>query len=322
MNIIQKKVDAKKLNGSLPKLVVILGPTAAGKSELAYRLSLDYGFEIISADSLLVYKYLNIGTAKPDKYILKKIPHHLIDIIDPSEEYNVGKFNEMTNRIINRLHSASKKILVVGGTYLYIKILTEGLIENIQTDKEFRKLLKEERRLYGNHYIYEKLKMIDPVSADKINSNDYVRMERALEVYHLTGFKLSDLQKNHGFRERRYEVLKLGLHVDKLHLDKFIEARTNNMLDRGLVSEVEDLLDKGYSKDIKPLKSIGYKEVLEYLSGEIDIENMKRLIIKNTKRLAKKQMTWLKRDKEIKWFNYPYIYHDVKMEIDHFYNIQ
>jgi tRNA dimethylallyltransferase len=308
------------MNKLLQKIVVLLGPTAVGKSDLACRLSLDYGFEIISADSLLVYKYLDIGTAKPAKNILKQFPHHLIDIVDPSEEFNAGKFNLMTRLIIQKLQSSSKRILIVGGTYLYIKILTEGIIDDIDTDKEFRATLRKERCLYGDNYIHDKLKLVDPESSERINCKDYVRLERALEVFHITGVKISELQKKHSFNDKKYDVLKIGLDLEKDKLNKIIESRMADMLNKGLIQEVQNLLMVGYSKDMKPLKSIGYKEVVDYLSGTIDLDNMKKQIVINTKRLAKKQMTWLKRDKDIKWFNVPFDYNHIKKEIELFYD--
>lgn len=308
------------MNVSLPKLVILLGPTAVGKSDLSCRLAKDLGFELVSADSLLVYKHMDIGTAKPEKKILKKIPHHLINILEPSEEFNAGKFNIMASSVIDELHILSKRVIIVGGTYLYIKTLTEGIIDNIQTDKEFRDNLKKLRYLHGNSFIHNKLKSVDIVSSDRINCNDYVRMERALEVYHLTGVRLSDLQTGHAFGERKYNSLKIGLRINKKTLEERIKSRTAKMIDSGLIREVENLVQKGYGKNAKPLKSIGYKEVLDYLDGRIIQDELFDLIVKNTKRLAKKQMTWLKRDSDIKWFDVPYDYNDIKREIDFFYN--
>ena len=154
----------------------------------------------------------------------------------------------------------------------------------------------------------------------KINSNDYVRMERALEVYHLTGTRLSDLQANHAFGESKFDSIKIGLRIDKKTLEERIKSRTFNMLESGLITEVENLLHKGYGRDVKPLKSIGYKEVLDYLDGRLQYNELYEQIVMNTKRLAKKQMTWLKKDIEIKWFDVPYDYGVIKKQIDKFYN--
>lgn len=310
------------MNNSLPKLVIVLGPTASGKSELSYRLAMDFGFEIVSADSLLVYKYMNIGTAKPSKEMLARIPHHLIDILEPSEDFNAGKFNFKAGSTIDKLNNSNKKVLMVGGTYLYIKALTEGIIGNIETDKQYRENLKKLRYLHGNSFIYSKLKSVDPISSERINCNDYVRMERALEVYHTSGVKLSELQINHAFSERKFNILKIGLRTDKKTLDENIKSRTSKMLESGLIREVENILHKGYPKNIKPLKSIGYKEAIEYLDGRMDLNKLYEQIVKNTKRLAKKQMTWLKRDTNIKWFDVPYDYNSIKEGIDTFYNDQ
>jgi len=309
-----------QLNNILPKIVVILGPTAAGKSNLAYELAKEMGFEIVNADSLQIYKHLNIGTAKPDKHILSKVPHHLIDTIDPDCDFNAGKYRSLAQSTISRLYKSSKKVLLVGGTYLYVKVLLDGLIEDLQPDAEFRDNLKKEKYLFGNDHIFEKLRKIDPESAKKIEPNDYIRVERALEVYFLTGNKMSDLQTRHAFKKREYDVLKIGLRIDKKLLIQSIENRLNSMLDKGLIDESRDLIGKGYKNQLKPLQSIGYKEIFDYLDGFIDLEKAKKLILRNTRRLAKRQMTWLNKDKEIIWYDFPYDRIKIKDEIKDFYN--
>lgn len=303
----------------LPKIVVILGPTSSGKSDLACELSKHFNFEIINADSLQIYKYLDIGTAKPDLKILDSVPHHLISIIKPDEQFNAGIYREKANEVIDILHNRNKKILIVGGTYLYVRVLIEGLIEGVEPDTSFRDELKALRAAYGTEHIYNNLKDIDPESALSINENDYVRMERALEVYHLTGQKMSDMQKEHGFSKKKYNVFKIGIDIERELLKKIIERRLDNMMDRGFTSEVKSLRERGYDKSLKPMQSIGYKEINDYLDGVMSLEDAREKIIINTRRLAKRQMTWLRRDKEINWYKIPQDFKHILEDLNTFY---
>ena len=307
------------MKSDLPKLVVILGPTACGKSDLAYKLVREFGFEIINADSLQIYEYLDIGTAKPPVETLSSIPHHLIDIVKPDTEFNAGLFRKNATQVIDRLLEKNKKILIVGGTYLYVRVLIEGLIEGVQPDEKFREQLKSQRYIYGNGYIYNKLKNDDPESAQRIDANDYVRMERALEVYHLTGIKMSQLQKEHSFSEKQYDVFKIGIDIEREILKKIIETRLDKMFEDGFTDEVIKLREMGYDKKLKPMQSIGYKEINDYLDGTISIETAKEKININTRRLAKRQMTWLRRDKDIKWYRLPDAYARIIDDLKQFY---
>jgi len=309
------------LSCDLPKLVIILGPTACGKSELAIKLAVDIGFEIISADSLQIYKHFDIGTAKPAVQTLSSIPHHLIDIVKPDCEFNAGLFRKSATQVIDILLTKNKKILVVGGTYLYVRVLTEGLIEGVEPDSNYREQLKTERYLYGNQYIYKQLIRCDPESAENIAQNDYVRIERALEVYHLTGIKMSQLQKQHSFSEKRYNVFKIGIDIEREILNNIIEIRLDKMLKDGFTDEVIKLRDMGYDKTLKPMQSIGYKEINDYLDGLISFETAKDKIIINTRRLAKRQMTWLRRDKDILWYELPDAYARVVNDLKQFYQV-
>jgi len=309
------------LSCDLPKLVIILGPTACGKSKLAIKLAVDFGFEIISADSLQIYKHFDIGTAKPAVQTLSSIAHHLIDIVKPDCEFNAGLFRKNAIQVIDILLTKNKKILVVGGTYLYVRVLTEGLIEGVEPDSNYREQLKTERYLYGNQYIYKQLIRCDPESAKYIAENDYVRLERALEVYHLTGIKMSQLQKQHSFSEKCYDVFKIGIDIEREILKNIIEIRLDKMLKDGFTDEVIKLRDMGYDKTLKPMQSIGYKEINDYLDGLISFETAKEKIIINTRRLAKRQMTWLRRDKDIRWYELPDAYASVVNDLKQFYQV-
>jgi len=309
------------LNSDLPKLVILLGPTACGKSDLAFKLAGDFGFEIISADSLQIYKHFDVGTAKPAVETLSSIPHHLIDIVKPDCEFNAGLFRKSATQVIDILLTKNKKILVVGGTYLYVRVLTEGLIEGVEPDSNYREQLRTQQYLYGNGYIYNELKKIDPQSAERIEENDYVRIERALEVYHLTGIKMSQLQKQHSFSEKQYDVFKIGIDIEREILKNIIEIRLDKMLKDGFTDEIIKLRDMGYDKTLKPMQSIGYKEINDYLDGLISFENAKEKIIINTRRLAKRQMTWLRRDKDIRWYELPDAYARVVDDLKQFYQM-
>lgn len=286
-----------------PKLLVILGPTAVGKTALGIDIAEKLGGEIVSADSLQVYRYMDIGTAKPSQEERAAVRHHLIDIVTPDEEFNAGRFRVEAARVIECLHASGKNIIVVGGTYLYVKVLLSGLIEGLPADREVRDSLKKLRAMSGQEYMYGRLLSVDPESASKIHPNDYVRIERALEVYHLTGQKMSRLQSLHEFGEHDYEFIKIGISHDREALRERIDERVDDMFERGLVDEVRSLRKAGYGPSLKPMQSIGYKEVNLYLDGELEFGRAVELVKRDTKRLAKRQMTWLRHDSSIQWFD-------------------
>jgi tRNA dimethylallyltransferase len=288
-----------------PRLLVILGPTASGKSRLAMEIAGALGGEIVSSDSLQVYKHLDIGTAKPSLEERAAVTHHLIDILDPDREFNAGTFRDEASRVIESLAAGGKNILLAGGTYLYVKALLSGLIEDLPADRTIRAALRKERAEHGTAPLYERLLSIDPESASRIHPNDYVRTERALEVYELTGQKMSLLLSLHEFAVRDYDYLKIGINVERQKLRQRIDERVDGMISAGLVDEVRGLRNMGYGPWLKPMQSIGYKEMNAYLEGALDFDRTVELIKRDTKRFAKRQMTWLRADKEIEWFDIP-----------------
>lgn len=290
------------MNTDKPKLFVVLGPTAVGKSDLGIDIAEKLGGEIINADSLQVYKYLNIGTAKTAPSELQRVKHHLIDIVCPDEDFNAGMFRSAAASRIQELHESGKNIILLGGTYLYVKVLLSGLIEGLPANPEIRENIKTLRLTLGLPYVYERLRVLDPEAASKIHPNDYVRTERALEVNYLTGQKMSELQAVHSFQNQDYEYEKIGISLDRELLKERIEKRVDKMLDEGLVKEVKGLREMGYAPELKPMQSIGYKEINQYLDGVIDLDKAVELIKRDTKRFAKRQMTWLRKDDEISWF--------------------
>ncbi len=293
------------MSNDKPKLVVILGPTAVGKSKFGVEIAKRIGGEIVNADSLQIYRHLDIGTAKPSGDEREQVPHHLIDIVNPDEEFNAGIYRKSAKFLIQELHRKSAKIIIVGGTYLYVRVLLYGIIEGISADNEIRNNLRNLKSAFGVSYVYEKLRSLDPDSASRIHPNDYMRIERALEAYCLTGEKMSELQGRHGFKENDYEVLKIGLIEEREVLRRKIDERVEKMIREGLVDELKKLRDMGFGKDLKPMQSIGYRQINHYLDGEITLERAIELIRRDTKRLAKRQMTWLRSDRDIQWYQLP-----------------
>jgi tRNA dimethylallyltransferase len=285
-----------------PKLVAILGPTASGKTSLALDLAVKVRGEIISADSVQVYRGLDIGTAKPSPEERQLVPHHLIDILDPAEEYSAASFRNQADEIIARLHSRSTPILVVGGTGLYLKVLTRGLFRGPRGDPELRSALERRAQAGEEENLHHDLQQLDPEAASRIHPHDKFRIIRALEVFALAKKPISHLQKEHGFRESPYEILKIGLMGERGELYKRIEARVEEMMEKGWVEEVRSLLKQGYSPGLKPFQSVGYKSIVSYLKGEMDLAMAIGMIKRDTRRYAKRQITWFKRDPEIHWF--------------------
>ena len=310
------------MTSNKPKLMVILGPTAIGKSCLSLEIANTINGEILSADSLQVYRYLDIGTAKPTREEQTQVGHHLIDIKEPDEEFNAGLFRQCANSVIRKLTKKRTNLIVVGGTYLYVRVLLHGLIAGARGNKEIRDRFRVLRSSYGVEYVYEKLKSLDPESALGIHSNDYVRIERALESYYLTGEKISTLKKQHGFRDKEYCYLKIGLYDEKDAIRRRIEDRVDSMIRNGFIEEVQEIRSMGFPPTLKPLQSIGYRQVSQYLDNKISLKMAIELTKRDTKRLAKRQMTWLKSDKEINWYRLPEDLGRLVNEVEAFYRVK
>lgn len=288
-----------------PKLLVICGPTASGKSELALRLAHELDAEIINADSMQVYLGMDIGTAKPTHEERGEISHHLIDIVNPDQLFSAANFADAADAAIMDITGRGKRVIVVGGTGLYIRAMLKGLVESPSGAGEIRRALQEEARDQGNEAMLEKLRLVDPELAARIHPNNLVRIIRALEVYRLTGITLSHYQQEHGFAAQRYESLQIGIRVERQELYKRIEARVDRMLAEGLLEEVRHLLTSGYGPESKAMRAIGYKEATACLSGEYSQEEAARLIKRDTRRYAKRQLTWFNADPTIIWLEYP-----------------
>ncbi len=284
------------------KVVVIVGPTGSGKTYLSLKIAEKILVEIISADSRQFFKLLDIGAAKPEKEYLHKIKHHFIDEFDLWEEYNVSKFEKDALSRINYILKNCHTPLVVGGSGLYIKSLIDGIFDSVNTDENFRQEMLHQKSKYGNEFLYEQLCKVDPESASDMLPQNWKRIIRALEVFHLTGNTIKQLQKNHQ-REVDVNFVQYGLNWRREILYENIEQRVDGMIKTGLVDEVKGILSMGYDKNLNSLNTVGYKEIISYINGEITLERAVELIKRNTRRYAKRQMTWFNADKRINWID-------------------
>ena len=284
-----------------PKIIVICGPTALGKTSIAIDLAGTFSSEIINADSMQIYRYMDIGTAKPTPDEQSCVTHHMIDLIDPDEHFDAKQFAEMAHEKIMELYARGVTPFVVGGTGLYIKALVHGLFKAGQTDPHIRGCLQEQARIYGSDFLYQRLSRNDPDTAKRIHPNDIYRIIRALEVHELTGKTIAVFQREHGFKDSRFRVLKIGLHINREALYDRINYRADAMIDSKFLDEVKTLLGMGYSDDLKSMQSIGYRHLIDFIKGRCSWDETIRTLKRDTRRYAKRQLTWFKADPEILW---------------------
>ncbi|GBD94506.1 tRNA dimethylallyltransferase [bacterium BMS3Abin05] len=280
---------------------MLVGPTAAGKTALSIYLARFLpDLTVVSADSRQVYRLMDIGTAKPSPEEQAVVPHECINIRFPNEPYSAGMFGKESREVIFRLLRENKRPLVVGGSGLYIRALLDGLFEGELTDPEIRTRLREEIHVKGLQGLYERLRKLDPESARKIHANDEQRILRALEIIEITGEPRSVFLARMK-SESPFEPVIYGLTMDRAKLYQRIEARVDRMIQAGLAAEVENLRRLGYKRELRALQTVGYKEMYACLEGEISLEEAVRLIKRNTRRFAKRQWTWFRADKRIRW---------------------
>ncbi len=284
-----------------PTLTFIMGCTGSGKGRLGLELARRTGGEIVSIDSMKVYRRMDIGTAKPSAESRAEIPHHLIHVAEPSDEFSVAQYNELAERAIEQLGQQGKPIFFVGGTALYIKALTEGLFEGPGADLELRARLREIARQEGKDALYARLRDVDPTAAGRIHPNDQRRIVRALEVYELTGTPISALQEQWDRQRTRYDCVFIGIRRDREDQNRRTNARVRRMVDEGLVDEVKSLLAEPTGLSESAGKALGYVEMIRHLEGEFCLADAVELIKINTRQFAKAQRTWFKRFAGVEW---------------------
>ena len=284
-----------------PKIIIICGPTALGKTSTAINLAGTFNGEIIGADSMQIYRYMDIGTAKPTTGEQSCVAHHMIDLVDPNEHFDARKFAEMAHEKIMKLYARGVTPFVVGGTGLYIKALVQGLFKAGPSDTHVRERLQEQARICGSDLLYQRLIRHDPDTAERIHPNDTYRIIRALEVHELTGKTITVFQREHGFKDNRFRVLKIGLRINREVLYDRINNRVDAMIDSGFLNEVKGLLGMGYSDDLKSMQSIGYRHLVDFIKGRCSWDETMRTLKRDTRRYAKRQLTWFKADPAIVW---------------------
>lgn len=285
-----------------PKVVVIVGPTASGKTAVSIELAKKINGEIISADSMQIYKDMDIGSAKPTKEEMQGIPHYMIDVVEANEVFNVAKYKEMAEECIEKILAKNKVPIIVGGTGLYVSTLTKGVeFSDIENDLEYRdELTKISLEENGVDKLFDMLKGIDPEAAEIIDKNNVRRVIRALEIYKVTGKTKTQVDRE-SLKELKYDYKVFGLNWDRQELYDRIDKRVDIMLDMGLLDEVKKVNEKGISPTA--LQGLGYKEIIEYFNNEITLEEAIEKIKQETRRYAKRQMTWFKKDKNIVWID-------------------
>ena len=286
------------------KLIVVAGPTASGKTRLAIDIAKSVNGEIVNADSMQIYKYMNIGSAKPTLEEQSEAKHHLIDFLDPDEEFSVADYTDLVHKVIAEIASRGKVPIMCGGTGLYINsVVNDITFGEIETDYKLREELNELAKQHGSQYLLDILKEFDPVSAQRLHPGNLRRIVRAIEFYRTTGIPISEHQEMTKQKESRYEPLMLCVKWDREVLYDRINKRVDIMLNDGLLDEVKRLMEMGYTKELNSMKGIGYKEIIDYFEGNMSLEDTVNLIKQSSRRYAKRQLTWFRRDKRIHWLD-------------------
>ena len=272
-----------------------------GKTELALCVATRIGGEIVSVDSRQIYRYMDIGTAKPTPEQLNLVPHHMLDCVTPDEPFSVADYQKGADRAIEEIHQRGKVPILVGGSGMYFRVVVDGIFQGPQADASFRQELRQEAEELGIQHLYNRLESVDPQAAARIHHNDLIRIIRALEVYEKSGKRISELQQQWKHSEPRYDFAAFGLTRPRNELYKRIEARVDRMMSDGLMHEALSL--SKYSRDLSSMNCLGYKELFSFMDGQCDLDEAIRLIKRNTRRFAKRQLTWFKKDKRIRWID-------------------
>jgi tRNA dimethylallyltransferase len=287
-----------------PRLLIVVGPTAVGKTRLGVELAKRWNGEVISADSMQIYRGMDIGTAKITEEEAEGIPHWGIDLVDPDQPFTVADYQEYAEAKIREIDARGKLPILVGGTGLYVRSITDYLdFTEADMDLSFRQALQKEAEEKGVSHLHDKLAQVDPVTAKRLHPNDLRRVIRALEVYHLTGKPMSEAYEE-APEEPKYRMVMIGLTIhDRELLYERINQRVDLMIDQGLVDEVKRLLQKGYHKGLTSMQAIGYKEIISHLEGMMTLEESIEEVKRGTRRFAKRQLSWFRREKRIHWFD-------------------
>lgn len=284
-----------------PKLLVLVGPTAIGKSELSLKIAEAFSCEIISGDSMQVYRGMDIGTAKVSQQDQQRIPHHLIDICSPEQAFTVSEYQDKVRSTIDDIIQRGRLPFIVGGTGLYIEsVCYDFHFSEAAMDEDFRNEQVQLAADQGKEFVHQKLQHIDPESAKKLHPNDFRRVVRALEIFHLTGTTQSELNRRQK-KESPYELCIIGLTMDRKLLYERIEQRVDQMIEHGLADEVRELLEQGYDDQLTSMQALGYKEIIPYIKGEYTWEEAVYLLKRDTRRYAKRQFSWFRHMKDIEW---------------------
>jgi tRNA dimethylallyltransferase len=283
-----------------PKIIIIAGPTASGKTEIGIRLAETFGGEIVSADSVQIYRYMDVGSAKPTPEERQRVPHHMLDIRYPDEDFSAGDYVDEARKSISRILCKGSVPLVVGGTGLYIRLLIGGIAELPPANPELRgKLRAEELECEGT--LYARLTQIDAETARKTSPRNIARIIRALEVFEITGKSISRVQQEHSFGDRPYEHLFIALDPHRSVLYERIDNRVDSMIEGGLFEEVSGLYELGYSRELKSMQSLGYRHAGLVLAGQLDLKSATDLMKRDTRHFAKRQLTWFRSEPEVLW---------------------
>ncbi len=285
-------------------IIIITGPTAVGKTSLSVNLAKAIGGEIISADSMQIYQHMDIGSAKITSEEMEGVTHHLIDLLDPKEEFHVAKFQELAKEALEKIYSKNKIPILVGGTGFYIQALLYDInFSKEDSSKEYRNELELFAKTHGEEALHQKLAQIDPKSAEEIHANNVKRVIRAIEYYHQNGRLISEHNMEERQRQSPYEFFYYVLTCERETLYQRIEKRIDLMLEAGLIDEVKKLSEMGCTKDMVSMKGIGYKEILEYLEGSFTLEEAVQILKRDTRHFAKRQLTWFRREREVRWLD-------------------
>lgn len=292
--------------GALPRVVAITGPTGVGKTALSLSLAQRLGAEIVNLDSVQIYRGLDIGSAKASLQERARVPHHLIDCLDPDQAHNVGDYKARALASIEQVHARGKRVLLVGGTNLYLRVLVHGLLEAPSPDEALRQRHREQVLCHGSAWLHEQLAGVDEELAARLHVNDVVRISRGLEIWEQTGRRLSDLQREHAFQLPNFHAFKLALTRPRAALYERIEQRVERMMERGLRQECEGLFER-YGREVQVFKSLGYRQMQDHLYGGMSLEQVTQEIQQATRRYAKQQLGWLRKEPGVIWAQAPLV---------------